>query len=148
MKKVYIFLVIIIVIISILAYFFIRTNTCLDKGGSSIYFEKNYYLTHLSDFNNKSGLSVIIPEEETIAKYSESAFCFDKGSYFIRENGNLKKVNREKFNDFLKNYPSSSLLVQSKLFGPMRGIIEVSSDKTVCNTYPDSYKFDCVNVTG
>ena len=149
MKKVYIFIIITAVIISTLAYFFfMNSSICLDKGGSSIYFEKSYYLTHLSEFNNKSGLSVTIPQEEIVARYSESNNCYDNGSYFIKENGKLTKVNREKFDTFLEDYPSTSLLVQKRFFGPS-GIFVVSLNKMVCNNYTNSYynSSDCVNIT-
>ena len=144
MKKQSVFIIIAIVFISILIYFFIRINTtCLDKGGSSIYFEKTYYLEHASEFINKSGLSIIIPEEEILAKYSESANCFDKGSYFIKENGRPIKVNKERFNDFINNYNSNTLLVQTMSFGPFRGIKDFSSGKMICDKNINS---DCINI--
>lgn len=155
MKKKYVFIIIaMVVVIAIIAlYFFFKFSViCTDKGGSRIYFEKNYYLTHLSEFSNKSGISVTIPEGEVVAKFSESADCYDKGSYFVKKNGVLAKVNKEAFNNFINNYPSNSLLVQKRFFG-LSGIFEVSSDKLICNTY--SIMFDrsvindpnCINIT-
>ena len=144
MKKKSIFIIIAILVIVLVVYFFIRINTiCLDKGGSSIYFEKSYYINHPSEFYNKSGLSVVIPDEEVLAKYSESANCFDKGSYFIKDNGRLIKVNKEKFNDFLNNYTHNTLLVQTMSFGPFRGIRDISSGKMICDKNINS---NCINV--
>lgn len=149
MKKRYILIPLVIIIVLALAYLFVIKNSfCFDKGGSMIYFEKDYYLSHFLEFNNKSGTLVIIPEEQIVAKYSESASCYDKGSYFIKLGGKLVKVSKERYDPFITDYPSENLLVQKKFFGPS-GIFDVSSDKYLCNDYLREivYVGDCLNLT-
>jgi hypothetical protein len=148
MNKTYIFLLITAIVVILACFFFVNSSICLDKGGSRIYFEKTYYLSHLSEFYNKSGTSVIIPEEQIMAKFSESANCYDRGAYFIRENGKLREVTKEKSNNFVNNYNSNSLLVQIRAFGPA-GIFDVSSNKFICNDYSYNRAEDseCMNIT-
>lgn len=149
MRKIYFLLIIPLALLVLLAIFLFITSynsICMDKGGSATYFEKSYYLTHLSEFNNDSSKYryIAIPKEETLAEFSVGSRCSDRGVYLIRKNGELVKVSAKEFNAFISN--STSLLVQYTGFNSPE-ISEVSSKKVICNDYLNSYNISCINIS-
>jgi len=123
-KKFFGVIVVCILGLSIFIFVFYLVNgDCVSEGGYSSYFEEKYLKSELK----YSGIS----DEYVVASVqSESSCRSSSGEYLVREGGNLKKVERKTFADFLERYDAdcSACLIQEVVRSGVRYYIKPSDE--------------------